>query len=250
MRAPAADAFHRLVRTLAERDGQGRHSSFLTSTRSSDEKTMVAINLAATFVTTGRDVILVDGDPLEAVLSRSLEPRARRGNGARRERWTAPHRGSDAAGRAPGRPRAASGARPPGPPQPVARVGRHAPSGDGAAAGCGDSRRPDPGRDGETRSRSPSASGPSSWSSAATGRATSSSPSSSTSSSKTGSSRTASSSSSDDTGPPRSLSRVRDLWIRLDRRRRVDRDLLESMNDRLVHWFDRHAGTATDHAFA
>ncbi len=72
-RAPTADAFHRLVRTLSERDGQGRHSSFLTSTRSSDEKTMVAINLASTFVTTGRDVILVDGDPVEAVLSRSLE---------------------------------------------------------------------------------------------------------------------------------------------------------------------------------
>jgi len=73
LRAPIADAFHRLVRTLAERDGHGRLSVFLTSTRSSDEKTMVAINLASTLATTGPDVILLDGDPVEAVLSRSLE---------------------------------------------------------------------------------------------------------------------------------------------------------------------------------
>jgi capsular polysaccharide biosynthesis protein/MinD-like ATPase involved in chromosome partitioning or flagellar assembly len=72
-RAPTADAFHRLTRTLAEREGPGRQSVFLTSTRSSDEKTMVAINLASTLATTGMDVILVDGDPVEAVLSRSLE---------------------------------------------------------------------------------------------------------------------------------------------------------------------------------
>ena len=73
LRAPTVDAFHRLVRTLSERAGQDRLSSFLTSTRSSDEKTMVAINLAATLATTGRGVLLVDGDPVEAVLSRSLE---------------------------------------------------------------------------------------------------------------------------------------------------------------------------------
>ncbi len=72
-RAPIADAFHRLVRTLSERAAQDRISGFLTSTRSSDEKTMVAINLASTLATTGRDVILIDGDPVEAVLSRSLE---------------------------------------------------------------------------------------------------------------------------------------------------------------------------------
>lgn len=73
LRAPTADAFHRLVRTLSERDGNGRLSSFLTSTRSSDEKTMVAINLASTLAATGLDVILLDGDPVGAVLSRSLE---------------------------------------------------------------------------------------------------------------------------------------------------------------------------------
>jgi tyrosine-protein kinase len=73
LRAPAADAFHRLGRTLAERAGDDRVSSFLTSTRASDEKTMVAINLASALATTGREVILVDGDPVEAVLSRSLE---------------------------------------------------------------------------------------------------------------------------------------------------------------------------------
>jgi capsular polysaccharide biosynthesis protein/Mrp family chromosome partitioning ATPase len=72
LRAPIADAFHRLARTLSERAGQDRVSGFLTSTRPSDEKTMVAMNLAATLATTGRDVILVDGDPVEAVLSRSL----------------------------------------------------------------------------------------------------------------------------------------------------------------------------------
>jgi capsular polysaccharide biosynthesis protein len=72
LRAPTADAFHRLVRTLSERAGRGRLSIFLTSTRSSDEKTMVAINLASTVATTGTDVILLDGDPVDAVLSRSL----------------------------------------------------------------------------------------------------------------------------------------------------------------------------------
>lgn len=73
LRAPIADAFHRLVRTLSEREGGDRHSIFLTSTRSSDEKTMVAINLASTIARSGSEVILVDGDPVEAVLSRSLE---------------------------------------------------------------------------------------------------------------------------------------------------------------------------------
>lgn len=72
LRAPIADAFHRLARTLSERDERGRHSIFLTSTRSSDEKTMVAINLASTIAMNGTDVILVDGDPMDAVLSRSL----------------------------------------------------------------------------------------------------------------------------------------------------------------------------------
>jgi len=73
LRAPTADAFHRLVRTLSERAERGRLSIFLTSTRPSDEKTMVAINLASTIAKSGSEVILLDGDPVEAVLSRSIE---------------------------------------------------------------------------------------------------------------------------------------------------------------------------------